>query len=43
VLLQQVAEAQDRGLVGRRGHAQINSGEAAQRRRVIEGLLHAGI
>src|ERR1035437_5372797 len=38
-----MSEAQDGGLVGSCGYAQIDSGKAAQRWRVIEGLLHAGI
>jgi hypothetical protein len=43
VLLQQVAEAQDGGLVGRGSHAQIDSGEAPQRGRIIEGFFHSRI
>src|SRR5487761_1540604 len=43
VLLQQMAEAKDRGLIRRRGHAQVDSGEAPQCRRLIESLFHARV
>jgi hypothetical protein len=43
VLLQQATEAKDRGLVGRCGAAQIDSGEAAQCGRLVERILRAGI
>ena len=43
MLLQQVAEAQNRSLVRSGGHAQINASEAAKRGRIIKGLFHAGV
>src|ERR1035437_5011336 len=43
MLFKQVAKGQDGALVGRGGAAQIDSGEAAQRGRVVERILGAGV
>ena len=40
VLLQQVTEAQDRRLIRRRRHAEIDAHEPPQRRGLIQRLLH---
>jgi transposase len=43
MLLQQMAKAQDGGLVGPSSYAEIDAGEAAKHRRLIEGVFHTGI
>ena len=43
MLFKQVAEAKDGRLVRRGGHAQIDSGKAAQHGRLIEGFFHARV
>ena len=43
MLLQQTTEAKNRGLVRRRGTAQINTRKTTQHRRLVEGVLRAGI
>lgn len=40
VLFQKMTKAKDGRLVRRRGHAQIDSGKAAQHRRLVESLFH---
>ena len=43
MLFKQVAKVQDGRLVGRGGSAQIDSGEAAQRGRIVKRIFSAGI
>ena len=43
VLFQQMAEVQDRRLVRRRGAAQIDARKAAQHRRFVQSVFHAGV